>query len=250
MTAVRFQALQSQSQNQQRQSPQHRSTALNKSSLPTQVRESLQDQTESKDNQFNPSQDHGRMAMTETTESAVARHHVRTGLAYPHQRTNGYHLGPTHLSSQLPPHYPSTAGNSTALIERQDSSTSSSTADDTAEAARRAIAFQGTLLESYARPRTAPGTNGTSTPASVRAVAFKDSDGEEEEDAGKSKRPSTLLQRSRSDFGPRAQDAAKPPTTRAEEEGMWRMRHGWEDQYSSEEYLSLLTSVSITIDGS
>jgi hypothetical protein len=192
------------------------------------------------------------MAMTETTESAVARHHIRTTLTHPRQGTNEYHLV-AHLASKLPPHYPSTAGNSTALIERQDSNTSSSTADDTAEAARRAVAFQGTLLESYARPRTAPGTNGTSTPASARAVTFKDTDGEEEEegeeeDSGKSKRPNSQLQRSRSDFGPRAQDAAKVSNNRVDEEGTWRMRHGWEDQYSSEEYLSLLTSVSIIAD--
>ncbi|KAH0543073.1 hypothetical protein FGG08_002586 [Glutinoglossum americanum] len=242
MTAVHFQALQSQSQDQHHQSRQHRSTPLNKSSLPNQVKETTYNQAAAKDNQLHPSREHGQMAMTETTESAVARHHLRPGLTHPHQRTNGYHLGSTHLSSQLPPHYPSTAGNSTALIERQDSNTSSSTADDTAEAARRAIAFQGTLLESYSRPRTAPGTNGTSTPASVRAVAFKDSEGEEEEDVGGSRRPNSQLQRSRSDFGPRAQDAAKTSTNKPEDEGMWRMRHGWEDQYSSEEYLSLLTS--------
>src|SRR5947207_12597431 len=106
MTAIHFQALQSQSQNQQYQSRQNRSTASNKSSLPIHVKETILNQTTAKDNHLHPSQEHGRMAMTETTESAVARHHIRTGLTNPHQRTNGYHLGPTHLSSQLPPHYP------------------------------------------------------------------------------------------------------------------------------------------------
>lgn len=33
-------------------------------------------------------------------------------------------------------------------------------------------------------------------------------------------------------------------TSRADSQDSWHMRHGWEDQYNSEEYLSLLSSVS------
>jgi hypothetical protein len=49
------------------------------------------------------------------------------------------------------------------------------------------------------------------------------------------------LQRARSDVGPshwRKRNAA------VIEEDLWRMRHGWEDEYTSNEYLALLNSVS------
>ncbi|KAI9833336.1 MAG: hypothetical protein M1819_003731 [Sarea resinae] len=48
------------------------------------------------------------------------------------------------------------------------------------------------------------------------------------------------LHRSKSDIGPRGE--AMMRDARAHEEGVWMMRHGWEDQHTSEEYLSLLTS--------
>jgi hypothetical protein len=51
------------------------------------------------------------------------------------------------------------------------------------------------------------------------------------------------LQRARSDFGPRRRGERNAAVV---EEDLWRMRHGWEDEYTSNEYLALLNSVSIT----
>jgi len=50
------------------------------------------------------------------------------------------------------------------------------------------------------------------------------------------------LPRAKSDLGPRGPSPTRVDTT-AEEEN-WELRHGWEDQYNSNEYLSFLTSVS------
>jgi hypothetical protein len=51
------------------------------------------------------------------------------------------------------------------------------------------------------------------------------------------------LQRARSDFGPRHRGERKAALV---EEDLWRMRHGWEDEYTSNEYLALLNSVRST----
>ncbi len=53
------------------------------------------------------------------------------------------------------------------------------------------------------------------------------------------RRPNTLL-RSKSDFGPRGDS----PDTQQENEGQdWGARHGFEDHYASEEYVSQLANV-------
>jgi regulator-associated protein of mTOR len=56
------------------------------------------------------------------------------------------------------------------------------------------------------------------------------------------KRPKSLLQRSKSDFGPRGEERD------SQEEGVqdWGARHGFEDHYASEEYVSQLANVSCT----
>jgi hypothetical protein len=48
------------------------------------------------------------------------------------------------------------------------------------------------------------------------------------------------LQRTRSDFGPRHRGERNAAVV---EDDLWRMRHGWEDEYTSNEYLALLNSV-------
>jgi hypothetical protein len=50
------------------------------------------------------------------------------------------------------------------------------------------------------------------------------------------------LQRARSDFGPRHRGERNAAVV---EEDLWRMRHGWEDEYTSNEYLALLNSVGL-----
>lgn len=52
--------------------------------------------------------------------------------------------------------------------------------------------------------------------------------------------PPAPLQRARSDFGPRQRSER---VTKIAEEDLLHMRHGWHDEYTSNEYLSLLNSV-------
>ena len=55
-------------------------------------------------------------------------------------------------------------------------------------------------------------------------------------------RPNRKLLRANTDYGPRRQSPSTRPKV-AEEN--WELRHGWEDQYNSSEYLGLLSSVRI-----
>lgn len=52
------------------------------------------------------------------------------------------------------------------------------------------------------------------------------------------------VQRARSDYGPRHWGERNAVVV---EEDLWRMRHGWEDEYTSNEYLALLNSVSFSV---
>ena len=80
------------------------------------------------------------------------------------------------------------------------------------------------------RSRTSVEQNGTSTQSSGGAVAS----------AGTSDRP-RALQRANTDNNVRRRQTA---TSSEYVEENWEMRHGWEDQYTSSEYLGLLSSVS------
>lgn len=59
-------------------------------------------------------------------------------------------------------------------------------------------------------------------------------------------RPKGQLLRASTDLGP-ARDS--PASKRDVTEENWELRHGWEDQYNSSEYLGLLSSVSISSGG-
>lgn len=77
------------------------------------------------------------------------------------------------------------------------------------------------------RPVLAPKTNGESS----------QDDSERERPR---RRPKPLLQRSKSDYGPRGEE----PESQVEEEIQdWGARHGFEDHYASEEYVSQLANV-------
>lgn len=82
-------------------------------------------------------------------------------------------------------------------------------------------------LSLQTRPTTAPG------------VVVESSQDESEMERPK-RRPKSLLQRSKSDYGPRLEDMEDP------DEGIqdWGARHGFEDHYASEEYVSMLANVS------
>jgi regulator-associated protein of mTOR len=52
------------------------------------------------------------------------------------------------------------------------------------------------------------------------------------------------LKRARSDYGPRGGSFEKPLIIDNEEEEDFAMRHGWQEEYTSSEYLKVLHSVS------
>lgn len=52
------------------------------------------------------------------------------------------------------------------------------------------------------------------------------------------------LNRARSDLGPRQDNEDTEGESGSRDGAAWKMRHGWEDEHTSSEYLSLLTSVS------
>lgn len=89
------------------------------------------------------------------------------------------------------------------------------------------------------RPRTAGGLNGTYDEL-YRAQASEVNAAESGETPPtlQAARPSPLI-RSRSDYGPRREVANG---TQISPENTHRMRHGWEEEYMSDEYLTLLSS--------
>lgn len=76
------------------------------------------------------------------------------------------------------------------------------------------------------RPTSAPNGTAESSP-------------EDSETDGVKRRPKTLLQRAKSDFGPRGDERDSTD----EEIQYWGARHGFEDHYASEEYVSQLANV-------
>ncbi|KAI9738013.1 MAG: hypothetical protein M1834_009383 [Cirrosporium novae-zelandiae] len=102
---------------------------------------------------------------------------------------------------------------------------------------------------SVGRPKTAITPNGR-TPSDLSIVHVNNgvTNGIKQDDGlnGQSKDPaSKALVRTKSDFGPRSQSPAVGKSgvekTGSEDDG-WNMRHGWEDEYASGEYLQLLHS--------
>jgi regulator-associated protein of mTOR len=83
-------------------------------------------------------------------------------------------------------------------------------------------------LSLQARPTTSSGANGESSQDELERERPK-------------RRPKPLLQRVKSDFGPQGED---PDSQTEEEIPDWGARHGFEDHYASEEYVSQLANVS------
>lgn len=90
------------------------------------------------------------------------------------------------------------------------------------------------------RPRTAGGLNGTYDELyRSQATGLNVEEGGATPPTLQTNRPTTLP-RARSDLGPRREALASQQIA---EEDAHRMRHGWEEAYTSDEYLSLLSSV-------
>lgn len=90
-----------------------------------------------------------------------------------------------------------------------------------------------TASKSSVNSKSSRGQNGQWTPSS--------GDSDHSQDAAiASTRPNTQLVRANTDYGPRRQSSGNKHDATDEN---WELRHGWEDQYNSTEYLGLLSSV-------
>jgi hypothetical protein len=92
------------------------------------------------------------------------------------------------------------------------------------------------------RPKSAAGLHGTYDELYHLQNGTSDTNVDIEKQAGPrltNGRPAAL-QRARSDFGPRQRSER---VNKIAEEDLLHMRHGWHDEYTSNEYLSLLNSV-------
>jgi regulator-associated protein of mTOR len=110
----------------------------------------------------------------------------------------------------------SSAAQSSALGARTQSNTG-----DSADKDERRASLQ-------ARPTSAPNGAGETSP-------------DESEPDRRRRRPKPLLQRSKSDYGPRGEDQESQADDEIQD---WGARHGFEDHYASEEYVSQLANVS------
>lgn len=85
--------------------------------------------------------------------------------------------------------------------------------------------------KSSVNSKSSRGQNGQRTPSSGES--------DQSQDAA-SVRPNTQLVRATTDYGPRQHSSVIKHDAFEEN---WELRHGWEDQYNSTEYLGLLSSV-------
>src|SRR6266516_4221605 len=141
-------------------------------------------------------------------------------------------------------HGPKTA--STIAFERQESASFSSTMEDP-KIRRIATIQQNDTADNSSRPQTAPDGNGNlmqlpRQPVHSRTGSETD---DNERPTIRGGRITPHLQRSRTDFGPRVDDTSLNILSKSDD-GSYTMRHGWEDQYTSDEYLGLLSSVGST----
>jgi len=131
-------------------------------------------------------------------------------------------MNPRHAVSNDP--VPVTNGNRTPA---SDSDHRSSTSAGRATPSASDVARDRRRASLQARPTSAPNIADTS-PDDSEADSTR-------------RRPKPLLQRAKSDFGPRGEDR----DSQVEEEIQdWGARHGFEDHYASEEYVSQLANVS------
>ena len=74
----------------------------------------------------------------------------------------------------------------------------------------------------------------------TRPISVAESSQDESERERPKRRPKPLLQRSKSDYGPRGEEQETQPEEDIQD---WGARHGFEDHYASEEYVSQLANV-------
>ena len=140
----------------------------------------------------------------------------------PIQNSTSAAVSPRPAVSNDPVHTPNGHGRSPANGDHRSSISTNGGPPNVSDAAReRRASLQ-------ARPASAPNNGG-------------DTSQDEEERAIVKRRPNPILLRSKSDYGPRGDDSPVE-----EEIQDWGARHGFEDHYASEEYVSQLANVGCT----
>lgn len=95
------------------------------------------------------------------------------------------------------------------------------------------------------RPTSSSGENTNTTPTENSSRYTSDHAGSESGggSGGGAGRPTAALKRAKSDYGPRG-GFSTPVLVDNEDEEDFAMRHGWQEEYTSSEYLKVLHSVS------
>lgn len=97
-------------------------------------------------------------------------------------------------------------------------------------------------IHTMAQNGSTPASTRPPTSAGVAGVTAESSQEDSEPDKIR-RRPTPLLQRSKSDFGPRGEDI---DTNMEDDVQDWGERHGFGTNYASEEYVSQLANVSLS----
>jgi regulatory associated protein of mTOR len=95
------------------------------------------------------------------------------------------------------------------------------------------------------RPKTSVAPEGSTMEQLYQTQLGGDKNGTEDNPVAQALnlgRPAAPLLRAKSDFGPRAKGE------NGSDDEDWKMRHGWEDEFTSHEYLSLLNSASVPVN--
>jgi regulator-associated protein of mTOR len=103
--------------------------------------------------------------------------------------------------------------------------------------------------EEFNRPTSAMGSRVVRIQSLSTINAGRDSTTEDSDREPVRRRPAPLLQRSKSDFGPRNGNSNEDSDSHRQDSDTqeWGARHGFEDHYASEEYVSQLANVSAYI---
>lgn len=122
----------------------------------------------------------------------------------------------------------------TAVYDRDSNTALPSNHDGVSTASMRGT---DTPISSQSRPTSAPGQNSQSAASSIYQRGTQD-DTDTDREHTLARRPKPLLLRAKSDYGPRGETPLHSPDGQD-----WGARHGFEDHYASEEYVSQLANV-------
>jgi regulator-associated protein of mTOR len=168
------------------------------------------------------------------SSNGQSSHHSRTG-SYPASPAGQIHRQEPPVQNGASPMMNPRPALSNVPVQRGTEEDSASTSDPDAGSSAR----DSSSGPSNARRLRHRRLSFQGRPTSSPAPEYSSQD--ESEMDKRRRKPRPLFQRSKSDFGPRGEDQN---STAEEETQDWGARHGFEDHYASEEYVSQLANVS------